>query len=152
MEQKCRTCGEIKVITEFYTVGPKADCKSCAKAKARANRRARLADVREYDRQRAKDPHRKAKAAANLKRWRAANPNRVNKDRRDHPEKYKARTAVSNAIRDKKLTKGPCEVCGSTEKVQAHHRDYSKPLEVSWRCVKHRIDEHEDDWMARRRP
>ena len=68
--------------------------------------------------------------------------------RQKNPEKYKAQNAVNNAIRDRKLTKGTCEECGS-EEVEAHHDDYSKPLEVRWLCVKHhgftrRIDPPED--------
>jgi hypothetical protein len=58
-------------------------------------------------------------------------------DRRENPEKYKARNMVSNAVRDGKLFKQPCEVCESTWKIQAHHDDYSKPLEVHWLCPRH---------------
>jgi hypothetical protein len=32
------------------------------------------------------------------------------------------------------LVKQPCRVCGSLEKVEKHHEDYSKPLEVFWLC------------------
>ena len=28
----------------------------------------------------------------------------------------------------------PCEVCGSEKRIQAHHTDYSKPLEIVWLC------------------
>ncbi len=31
----------------------------------------------------------------------------------------------------------PCEVCGSTVRVVAHHDDYSKPLEIRWLCRSH---------------
>lgn len=61
----------------------------------------------------------------------------------ENEEKYKARTAVSNALRDGRLIKQPCEHCGATEKVQAHHNDYSKPLDVEWLCFKcHREHAH----------
>lgn len=64
--------------------------------------------------------------------------------RAKNPLKYKARTAVGNAVRDGRLIKGPCEVCGTTKRVQAHHHDYSKPLDVRWLCFQHhREDEHQ---------
>lgn len=57
------------------------------------------------------------------------------------PHKRKARNAVNNALRDGKLKRGPCEVCGS-KKVTAHHEDYSKPLQVRWLCPLHHAAEH----------
>ena len=35
----------------------------------------------------------------------------------------------------------PCEVCGAT-KAQAHHCNYSKPLDVRWLCPKHHAEWH----------
>ncbi|RUU22662.1 hypothetical protein EN883_18610 [Mesorhizobium sp. M7A.F.Ca.AU.002.06.1.1] len=60
--------------------------------------------------------------------------------REENPVAYKAQTAVSNAVRDGRLFKQPCEFCGDDE-VHAHHRDYTKPLEVVWLCPKchHRL-------------
>lgn len=49
---------------------------------------------------------------------------------------HRARSLVRKAIKSGTMTKMPCECCGSTEKVEAHHNDYNKPLEVSWLCVK----------------
>lgn len=57
------------------------------------------------------------------------------KRRAKYPEKNRARNAISNAIRDGKIVRQPCEVCGG--KAQAHHDDYAKPLEVRWLCFKH---------------
>lgn len=45
----------------------------------------------------------------------------------------KAVTAVSHAIRDGKLKKEPCEICGA-EPAEAHHDDYNYPLKVRWLC------------------
>lgn len=53
-----------------------------------------------------------------------------------YPERVKARVAVHNALKSGKLKRGTCEICKSS-KVQAHHNDYSKPLEVQWFCKKH---------------
>lgn len=52
----------------------------------------------------------------------------------------KARTILNHAIRDGKLKRKPCQVCG--EKAEAHHDDYSKPLEVKWFCFKHHREHH----------
>jgi len=59
-----------------------------------------------------------------------------------HPEKAKAHSVVDHAIEDGSLVKKPCEVCGDL-KVQAHHPDYSKPLEIVWLCVKHHYELHQ---------
>jgi len=32
------------------------------------------------------------------------------------------------------LTPGPCETCGTTESVEAHHEDFSAPAAVRWLC------------------
>lgn len=49
------------------------------------------------------------------------------------PAKVAARLAVRVAIKSGKMTRNPCEKCGKP-KAQAHHEDYSKPLEVKWLC------------------
>jgi hypothetical protein len=67
---------------------------------------------------------------------------RVKKSREKYPEKYKARNAVSHAIESGLIEKGVCEICGET-KTEAHHVDYSKPLEVKWLCVKHHKEIHD---------
>jgi len=55
---------------------------------------------------------------------------------RRYPEKYKARYTLRNAVRLGKINKGCCEICGALD-VEAHHDDYSKPLEVRWFCSLH---------------
>lgn len=57
-----------------------------------------------------------------------------------YPERHNAHQKVSNAIRRGKLLKENCEKCGS-DNVEAHHDDYSKPLDVRWLCRKHHIEE-----------
>lgn len=53
--------------------------------------------------------------------------------------KDKARNAVHNAVRDGKLKKQPCEVCGTWLVHAHHHNGYDREhwLDVQWLCVRH---------------
>jgi len=44
------------------------------------------------------------------------------------------RIKTRQAIARGKLTRQPCEACGATP-VEAHHDDYSRPLDVRWLCT-----------------
>lgn len=63
------------------------------------------------------------------------------------PVKRNAHVVVGNAIRDKKLFKEPCEICGD-KNVQAHHDDYLKPLNVRWLCPVHHKQWHKENGEA----
>lgn len=107
-------------------------CIDCTKSDVAANYAEHRVSRSVYEAARARDPDRKAQQAAYLRKHRQLNPH-----------KYQARTAVGNALRDGRLTRGPCRFCGTTKRVQAHHEDYSRPLEVLWECFKcHREHEH----------
>jgi hypothetical protein len=62
--------------------------------------------------------------------------------RRMNPEKTRVRTITSNAIRDGKLVKTPCRDCNTSVNIEAHHPDYTKPLEVIWLCKPHHMQLH----------
>lgn len=51
-------------------------------------------------------------------------------------QKGRAWSATGKAIRAGKLIRLSCEVCGAAE-AQAHHDDYSKPLDIRWLCRSH---------------
>lgn len=127
----CKDCGEAKPPTEFYEYRGRRQttCKVCWRARVKLRR---LTDpkVREYDRKRAKLPHRRAKQRSINVAWRA-----------DNPDGYRAQTALNNAVRDGKLERKPCEICASTTSVHGHHKDYAKPLDVIWLCARchHRL-------------
>lgn len=125
----CRACGEDKPLDDFYNRAAK--CKECTKKAVRENYRRNHGHYQAYERLRFKDPGRKQKLAEYQKKRRAANP-----------LKSVAWNAVNNALRDGRLTREPCKLCGAT-KAQAHHNDYSKPLDVEWLCFKcHRTYRH----------
>lgn len=69
-----------------------------------------------------------------------ANPQPSRPGRYQPGFKSQARAAVSSAIRSGRLLPQPCEVCGL--KAEAHHSDYSRPLDVRWLCPSHHGVEH----------
>ena len=126
--KRCFKCDEVKPMTEFYRHPMMGDghlgkCKTCAKYDVRKNREARRDYYVEYDRERSKAPE------------------RIKSIGRRTPVRLKATQKVYQAVKRGKLVRQPCEVCGA-EKVEAHHPDYSKPLDVMWLCRKHHADWH----------
>lgn len=84
-----------------------------------------------------------------VRAWREENRDRANAYEREryHGEDAEqrarrlARGKVNDAIRRGALDRKGCEVCGD-DNSQAHHDDYSKPLDVRWLCSRHHADEH----------
>lgn len=61
--------------------------------------------------------------------------------RRSHREKHLAHKAVQTAVARGKMIRQACQVCG-VKNAHAHHRDYSKPLDVEWLCKTHHEETH----------
>lgn len=144
--RQCRTCGESKPLMDFYSQANGTllrDCKVCWRAYVKANRLARAEQYAAYERSRAMLPHRVEQRGQYAKTPQGReNGNKAKREYlRRNPAKARATTAVSNAVRDGRLTRQPCEVCGAT-RAQAHHDDYSKPLDVRWLCTKHHAEWH----------
>lgn len=60
-----------------------------------------------------------------------------------YPEKWKARAKAHYAVKTGKLVKPlKCTDCREVKKLQGHHEDYSKPLELIWLCQKCHTDRH----------
>jgi len=64
-------------------------------------------------------------------------PIRTNKQTEDEKLKRFANGKVKTELRAGRLKVQPCEICGVSDYVEAHHKDYSKPLEINWLCRKH---------------
>lgn len=142
----CKSCGASKPLMDFYVSTKGAidrDCKPCRCAKVRANRLIRIEQYREYEKGRANLPHRVSARSMYAKtdsgREKGNSAKRAYLAR--NPIKRRAHTICGNAIRDGKLIPSPCEVCGAV-KAQAHHDDYSKPLDVRWLCTTHHAEWH----------
>jgi hypothetical protein len=61
------------------------------------------------------------------------------KYRKKNKLKVQARKKVFVLVRNGTLKKLPCLVCGEI-KSEAHHTDYTKPLNVIWLCKKHHVE------------
>jgi hypothetical protein len=57
--------------------------------------------------------------------------------------KLAARRAIRNRIYRGYMKRGSCDVCG-VPNADAHHANYSKPLEVRWLCRKHHAEAHHE--------
>ncbi len=53
-----------------------------------------------------------------------------------------ARNLVNSSMRYGYLVQKPCEVCGTEVNIEAHHDDYTKPLDVRWLCKTHHDEHH----------
>ena len=132
--KKCFKCLCEKPLEAFYKHSMMADghlnkCKECTKNDVAKHKQENLEKVRQYDKMRASMPHRISKTAQVVKEY-----------RKTFPERAKANAMVAYALRNGKLSRGSCVVCGA--KAVAHHPDYSKPLDVVWLCQPHHKQEH----------
>lgn len=126
----CKRCGQELPIELFYTHKGMADghlniCIGCTKKRVMEHREVNLDRIRAYDRIRHQAGASKIARAKYQDWYRTAKENQ-----------RQANHAVSNAIRDGKLQKKPCSICGA-EPAEAHHEDYSDPLNVIWLCTTH---------------
>lgn len=120
IEKLCNRCGQAKHVSDFYKNKLTCDgyanpCKDCKRSYQQAHRAEQIDHYREYDRQRG--------------------------FRNYDPVKTKARRKVNHEIASGRLERKPCMHCGSL-KSEAHHHDYSKPLDVVWLCRTHHAEEH----------
>jgi hypothetical protein len=131
--KQCSRCKESKPTDCFGVHRSKPDglatwCRDCKKAHSKATRAV----------------YRKARLETQRK-WQAANREKLieydRKYAKKHPDKYKARQILKQEIKMGRIERKPCEVCGEV-KVDGHHDDYTKPLEVRWLCRAHHTEAH----------
>jgi len=148
MTNKCKVCSATEKNAEFYK-GVSSRCKECHKEAVRENRRKNPERHKAYDAKRFKgDPrvvarHKryqktdagKAAASASRERWLSGNP-----------EKRAAHVILGNRVRDGKVIKPDCcEACGKKAvRIDGHHEDYAKPLDVVWLCRQCHVDIHKE--------
>ena len=146
----CLKCLRTLTLEHFYdscikTSGPFGECKDCTRDRVTRNRHAKADYYREYDKQRWKSP----KRVSSTKRYRSSELGKQTaykgnaRYRARNQNKYDAHKRVTAALASGKLVRPlTCEQCGGSFKIQAHHEDYSRPLDVSWLCEPCHIQRH----------
>lgn len=146
--RRCSSCTMIKHIDCFYahpagSQGALNKCKECHKRLVRINRAIKWHYYSQYERWRNQLPHRVAERLiyARTPDGKEARRRACTRYGQKYPEKRAAHIKAGNAIRDGRLIRQPCESCGSKD-VEAHHKDYSKPLDVTWLCKRCHMQVH----------
>lgn len=102
---------------------PNANCRRTYQREYR--RRRRLEDPEFAERERA---HRRASNRRNAAR---------------NALKKKARDALRNAVVRGRVVPGACEIGNDCEgRIEGHHENYERPLDVTWLCVRHHMERH----------
>lgn len=125
----CIRCGSSKKLDDFYAHPMMGDgrlnkCKDCCRSDASSNYERNREKYKLYERSRNQTEERRAKKREYQKTSKKRNPHKV-----------RARSLVQSAIKCGRLSREPCQVCGAP--AEAHHDDYSKPLDVKWFCFVH---------------
>lgn len=136
MEKTCGKCHKLLPTSDFYKDARAKDglytvCKDCHVQYTNPGARKRVLLTQEEKIAKEKAFRRKY----NKRRYESYTKGYL-KEYKLRPEemtKYKARAAARAAIKKGVLQKEPCRVCQEV-KVDAHHEDYSKPLEIIWLC------------------
>jgi len=143
----CIKCLIEKPLEAFHRHHRMADghlntCKECACAYVRQHRVDNPDYYKTYEKERRDLPHRIALRAEYAQTPEGRESHRRSKDKWkvEHPNQLKAHTTVNNALRDGRLIRQPCWVCG--KQAQAHHPDYDRPLDVVWLCSLHHKQAH----------
>jgi hypothetical protein len=134
----CNACGIPKIIPDDY-YGSSRVCRECIKTRVAAYQKTAAG----------RESHRKAQRRWNAKAssqllkadWKKSDKG-IEAERRYYaskmdriPEKLRARALVNTHVRRGKIRKpANCESCGKTCAVEAHHEDYTRPLDVQWLC------------------
>lgn len=157
----CNKCSTEKPIKEFYKkkdskTGRSSYCKVCIRGQMRKyhheNREQRISYKKEWyekNKEEAREKiyawkkenpeymrqwheQNKDKHAANIKRW-----------HEKHPHYLKCHKEFRSALKQGKLFRPDrCSLCNREGKIEGHHHDYSKPLDVVWVCKECHNDIH----------
>lgn len=126
----CFKCSRSLPFSDFYRHPQMGDgylgkCKACTRDDVTEHRIKNVGRIREYDRERSKLSHRAELRTRVGDAWRKA-----------HPERKQAHVLLRRAILAGNVARpSHCQRCCATPgRIEGHHADYSKPLDVEWLC------------------
>jgi len=137
----CTKCGETKHRSRFGTNknrkgGLQCWCKTCNTKYNREYLAKNRDSIRNH--KRIYYANNRASVLKRVHDYRVENREQIARHKQErhlaHPEHKKAQDAIKTEKRAGRLSVKPCEMCGSDENIDAHHDDYSKPLDVQWLC------------------
>lgn len=142
----CRVCKKLLDVETFYKDTSKKDgrrkeCKVCTKSRMDLYNLQNRAQVNAAQRKRNSFNTEEIKKRRNLQI--KADPIRfkayMTKYRKANVLKERARRYFMKQLLKGKITKGPCEVSNERcyGRIEGHHADYAKRLDVMWLCKAH---------------
>lgn len=138
----CRLCNEQKPLSEFYKKSDMKDghlnnCKSCHNARSIKWNKANKERINANNRARAKtdEVKQKRKKQYTSERGREIAREAVRRYRKRRPMVDAAHRFIRLAVEKGLIQRSnECTECGSSNTVEAHHDDYTKPDVVRWLC------------------
>ena len=134
----CRVCNlELNETNSYIKHSTNLLCKKHHHELQNSSKRKRgYLEMKRYEKKNDKTEKRKKQFAETAKRM-----------YEKYPEKWRARSKVSYAIRTGKIVKpDKCSNCHKVkQKLEAHHDDYIKPLNVRWLCIQCHNQHHHQE-------
>lgn len=151
--KECTRCHKMKSLEEFNrsnqgVLGRASHCKECKHEYYLLNRKKIAEKTRKYCESHKEECALRSKQYAEkypekvveqsyryYHRWAGIKERSSGRWKKLNPEKVKAHDLLEKAI-ERGTIKRPeiCSKCGRKTKIEGHHSDYSKPLEVIWLC------------------
>jgi hypothetical protein len=135
----CIKCKCVKSASGFHKNRLTLDglysyCKECTREVAREYRKKNPTYFADYNRRRYRDDP----------EFREQVKEGGRQGRKKHPQKIRARNLLNRAVNSGRVHRPLCcsRCGGDSRRIEAHHHDYTKPLDVTWFCSACHKKEH----------